>query len=81
MWQSGKIVQSVTSSDSLVCAGPAPLLNPIAPGMLRTDVTTQEFGMPVNRSGMYEFDLMETLAADSPITVTSNRTSVMVTNN
>jgi len=81
MWQSGKIVQSVTSSDSLVCAGPAPLLNLAAPGMLRTDITTQEFGMPVNRSGMYEFDLVEILAADSPITVTSNRTSVMVTNN
>jgi hypothetical protein len=81
MWQAGKIVQSVTSTDRLVCAGPYPPVNPIPQDVLRTDVTTQEFGMSVSRSGMYEFDLVETLAADSPITVTSNRTSVMVTNN
>jgi uncharacterized protein DUF4232 len=81
MWQAGKIVQSVTSTDRLVCAGPGPPVNPISQDMLRTDVTTQEFGMSVSRSGMYEFDLVETLTADSPVTVTSNRTSVMVTNN
>jgi hypothetical protein len=81
MWQAGKIVQSVRSTDGLVCAGPRPLANPVVPEVLRTDVTTQEFGMTVNRSGMYQFDLIETLTADRPITVTSNRTSVMVTNN
>jgi len=81
MWQAGKIVQSVTSTDRLVCAAPAPPATPILPDVLRMDVTTQEFGMSVNRSGLFEFDLVETLAADSPITVTSNRTSVMVTNN
>ena len=81
MWQSGKIVQSVTSTDRLVCAGTGPPANPILQDALRMDVTTQEFGMSVNRSGLFEFDLVETLAADSPITVTSNRASVMVTNN
>jgi hypothetical protein len=81
MWQAGKIVQSVTSSDLLVCAGPQPPGSHFLQDVLRMDVTTQEFGMSVNRSGTYEFDLVETLAADSPITVTSNRTSVMVTNN
>ena len=81
MWQAGKIVQSVTSTDRLVCAAPAPPANPILPDVLHMDVTTQEFGMSVNRSGLFEFDLVETLAADSPITVTSNRASVMVTNN
>lgn len=81
MWQAGKIVQSVTSTDRLVCPGPGPPANPILQDVLRMDVTTQEFGMSVNRSGLYEFDLVETLAADTPITVTSNRASVMVTNN
>ncbi len=81
MWRSGKIVQSVTSRDLLVCAGPQPPGSHFPQDVLRMDVTTQEFGMSVNRSGLYEFDFVETLAADSPITVTSNRTSVMVTNN
>lgn len=73
MWQAGKIVQSVTSSNRLVCAEPAQ-----PPG---TDITTQEFGMTVNRSGTFEFDLIETLDGGQPLTLTSNRTSVVVTNN
>jgi uncharacterized protein DUF4232 len=81
MWQDGKIVQSVTSGDRLVCAGPKPPANDVLENVLRMDVTTQEFGMSVNRSGLYGFDLVEVLAADSPITVTSNRASIMVTNN
>lgn len=81
MWQGEKIVQSVTSTDRLVCAAPTPSANSVAPEALRTDVTTQEFGMTVNHAGMYEFDVLETLEADHAITVTSNRTSVMVTNN
>jgi hypothetical protein len=81
MWQHGKIVQSVTSSDRLVCAGQGAPANAILQNVLRMDVTTQEFGMSVNRSGTYGFDLVEVLAADSPTTVTSNRASVMVTNN
>lgn len=81
MWQDGKMVQSVTSSDRLVCAGKATPANGILQNVLRMDVTTGEFGMSVNRSGLYGFDLVEVLAADSPITVTSNRASVMVTNN
>jgi Protein of unknown function (DUF4232) len=81
MWQSGKIVQSVTSSDRLVCAGPQPPGSHFLQNVLRMDVTTQEFGMSVNRAGMYGFDLVEVLAADNPITVTSNRVSIMVTNN
>jgi len=81
MWQAGKIVQSVTSSNRLVCAEPAPPSAATAPGVVRTDVTTQEFGMAVNRSGMFEFDLVETLDGGHPLTLTSNRTSVVVTNN
>jgi hypothetical protein len=81
MWQAGKIVQSVISTDRLVCVGPAQLTNPVRPEVLRTDVTTQEFGMMVNHSGMYEFDILETLDAGRPISVASNRISVMVTNN
>jgi len=81
MWQAGKIVQSVTSSNRLVCAEPAPPRAATAPGVVRTDVTTQEFGMTVNRPGMFEFDLVETLDGGQPLTLTSNRTSVVVTNN
>ena len=53
------MVQSVTSTDHLVCGGRAPLRNAAAPEVLRTDVTTQEFGMTVNNAGTYEFDLVE----------------------
>jgi hypothetical protein len=81
MWQNGKMVQSVTSTDRLVCAGQGPPANAVFQNMLRMDITTQEFGMSVNRPGLYGFDLVEVLAADSPITVTSNRASIMVTNN
>ena len=81
IWQHGRIVQSVTSSDRLVCAVTGPPATAILQNVLRLDVTTQEFGMSVNRSGMYGFDLVEVLAADNPITVTSNRASIMVTNN
>jgi hypothetical protein len=81
MWQAGKIIQYATSTNRLVCPGPTPASNPPAPGVVQTDITTQEFGMTVNRSGMFEFDLVETLDASRPITVTSNRISVMVTNN
>jgi hypothetical protein len=81
MWQDGKMVQSVTSRDRLVCAGQGPPAKPILQTVLRMDITTQEFGMSVNRAGLYGFDLVEVLAADSPITVTSNRASIMVTNN
>ncbi len=75
------MVQSVTSTDHLVCGGRAPLPNAAAPEVLRTDVTTQEFGMTVNNAGTYEFDLVDTLDGGQPITVTSDRTWVMVTNN
>ena len=81
IWQEGKMVQSVTSTDHLVRGGRAPLRNAAAPEELRTDVTTQEFGMTVNNAGTYEFDLVETLDGGQPITVTSDRTWVMVTNN
>jgi hypothetical protein len=81
IWQEGKIVQSLTSADRLVCAGPARLANPVPQDVLRIDITTQEFGMSVNRAGIYEFDLVEVLMADRPITVTSNRIWVQVTNN
>jgi len=37
--------------------------------------------MTVNNAGTYEFDLVETLDGGQPITVTSDRTWVMVTNN
>ena len=81
MWQRGRIVQSVTSSNRLVCAEPVPATGANTPSMMRTDVTTQEFGMPVSRSGMFEFDLVETLDGGHPVTLTSNRTSVVITNN
>jgi hypothetical protein len=81
MWQQGRIVQAVTSSNRLVCADPAPATSANTPSMMRTDVTTQEFGMPVSRSGTFEFDFVETLDGSRPLTLTSNRISVMVTNN
>ncbi len=81
IWQAGKIVQSATSSNRLVCAEPAPPSAAGVPDVVRTDVTTQEFGMTVNHSGMFEFDLIETLDGGQPLTLTSNRTSVVVTNN
>jgi len=81
MWQAGKIVQSVTSSNRLVCAEPAQPPTLDIPRMVRTDVTSQGFGMTVNRSGMFEFDLIETLDGGHPLALTSNRTSVVVTNN
>src|SRR5690348_517271 len=81
MWRAGRVVQSVTSSNRLVCAEPAQPSAAAVPDVVRTDITTQEFGMKVNRSGMFEFDLIETLDGGQPLTLTSNRTSVVVTNN
>ncbi len=81
MWQNGRMVKSATSTDRLICAGQGPPGNAIRQNLLRMDVTTQEFGMTVNRAGMYGFDLVEVFGADSPISVISNRASIMVTNN
>lgn len=74
---SGRMVQSATATNRRCAPGQG---QPPS-GVVGTDVTTQEFGLTVNRSGMFEFDLIETLDGGQPLTLTSNRTSVVVTNN
>ena len=82
MWQAGKLAQSITSTERLTCLGPGPQPAANVSGQQNQDITTQEFGMRVDHAGFYAFDIVEVLeAAGDPVTVTSNRISIQITNN